>query len=234
MLTRTRKWGIMVALLVSASLAAAAKPDLNGGTWQVVAAPQALTTAAGKPPPLLPAAAAVYRQHVAARSRGDLSWDGTGRCLAPGLPRLLLMQPGAFEFLQRSDQIVITYQWNHMVRVVDMNVPHRDIAGPTYEGQSVGRWEKGTLVVDTIGFNDTTMLDSAGLPHSDALHVIERYTPAADGRTMRLRLKIEDPKTFSAPWDATLQLTHDPQGMIQEDVCLQRKGIHWDARKQGT
>lgn len=228
--------GIFLLLLVGTGTAAAADtaPNLNGGTWQPVNPAQSLKTLQGQTPPLLPAALAIYQQHLAAAAAGDKSWDGTQRCLAPGLPRLLYLQPSGFEFLQRPEQIVITYVWNHMVRTIDMNVSQHDVSGPTYEGQSIGRWEGRTLVVDSIGFNDTTVLDSAGLPHSDALHVVERYTSSADGRRMTVRIRIEDPKTFSAPWETALEFKHDAEATIDEDVCLDRLGIKWEARKKGT
>jgi hypothetical protein len=211
----------------------AAPPDLNGGTWRVARAASTLRTVAGKRPPLLPMANLVYEQHLSAHRAGDLSWDDTEKCLAPGVPRLLLMG-GSFEFLQRPEQIVIAYQWNHLVRTVDMNIAQPQVVGPTYEGQSVGRWDGGTLVIDTIGFNEATVLDSSGLPHSDALHVVERYTPSSDRQSMQVRISIDDPNTYSAPWETTLSLQHERNGRIAEDFCLERKGIKWAGRKKGT
>ena len=229
-----KRYALLVLLSCAAAAAASAEPNLNGGTWQVVNPPEALKTSAGKPPPLLPAAKQAYEMRLAATKSGDRSWDGTEKCLAPGLPRLLLVQPGGFEFLRRPKQIVITYTWNHMVRVVDMDVPHGKSIGLLYEGQSVGHWDGNTLEIDTIDLIPSTTLDSSGLPHSDALHVVERYTPSSDGKTMRLVVRIEDQKTFSAPWETQFNLKHDAEGMIREDVCLQRKGIKWNGRKVGT
>ena len=225
---------LLISFALVVSVGAAAEPTLNGGTWQAVDPPQALRTVQGKEPPLLPQARAIYQQNIAARKAGKLDFDGTEKCLAPGIPRLLTMTPGAFEFLQRPEQIVMTYEWNRLVRVIDMNVPQHEPAGPTYAGQSVGRWEGNTLVIDSVGFNDTTLLDNTGLPHSDQLHVIERYTPSADGKGMTARITVEDPKTFSKPWDTTLTFKHDPKGQIREDVCLERKAINWGRQREGT
>lgn len=219
--------GIGMSLLLVVSCAAAAAPNLNGGTWQAINPAQTLMTVDGKPPPLLPDAQAVYEKHRAARKAGDASFDTTEHCLPPGLPRVLYMPGYSFEFLQRPEQIAIHYQWNRLLRLVDMDIPQPDLIAPTYLGQSVGKWQGDTLVVDSIGFIDTTLLDAAGLPHSDALHVIERYTPSSDGKRMTVRITIEDPKTYVKPWEIKLNLKHNPQGQIQEDMCLQRKHINW-------
>jgi len=219
-------------LLLGASCAFAV-PNLNGGTWQVVDPPQALLTESGQQPPLLPAAKGVYEQHLAARRAGDLSFDGTEHCLPPGVPRLLTM-PGSFEFLQRPEQIIIHYQLDRLLRVIDMNVPQRPLVGPAYLGQSVGVWNGNTLVIDSIGFMDGTLLDNAGLPHGDALHATEKYRFAADGQSMTADVTIDDPEDYAAPWTTELSFRHDTNGSIPEDVCLARKKIHWGLRREGT
>lgn len=236
--SKSSRWLLALASIASLAFSAvtlAATPDLNGGTWQAIDSPQALRTTQGKEPPLLPAAKAIYLKNIAARKAGDLSFDGTEKCLPPGLPRMLTMPAtlGRFEFLQRPEQIVIGYEWNRVWRIVGMKERPEYIA-PGYAGRSQGHWEARTLVIDSTDFVETTLLDNAGLPHSDALHVVERYTPSSDGKQMQLRLRIEDPKTFSAPWETTLNLRHDPAGKIQEDDCLERKDIAWGKDKNAA
>lgn len=210
----------------------AGTPDLNG-IWKPIDPPSTLRTTDGTLPPLLPADKAVYERHVAARAAGDLSFDTTDKCLPPGTPRILYMGP--FEIVQQPAQVTMLYQWNRLVRTILMNVPHRAVAFPTYEGQSTGKWVHGDLVVDSIGFRDSTTLDAAGLPHSDALHVTETYKPAADGQHMTVLVKVQDPKSYARPWTTRLELQRDPAGGFPEDVCLERKGIHWGAlRKTGV
>lgn len=229
---RSIGWVVAATLVGHGALSMAAAPDLNGGTWQVINPPQRLLTSQGREPPLLPAAKAVYDQNMAAWRAGDHSFDGSAKCLPPGLPRVLSMPGtlGRFEFLQRPEQIVITYEWNRVWRIVGMRERPEFIA-PQYAGRSAGHWEGRTLVIDSTDFVDSTLLDDAGLPHSDALHLIERYTPSGDGQRMTLKLLIDDRKTFRATWETTLMLRHDPLGKIQEDDCLERQDTAWAKAK---
>jgi hypothetical protein len=96
----------------------------------------------------------------------------------------------------------------------------------------VGKWINGALQVDTIGFLDSTTLDAAGLPHSEALHVTETYRPSSDGQHMRVRITIEDPKTYAKSWSTELHFRRNPSGEIHEDYCLERKGIQWGHLRQ--
>lgn len=209
-----------------ASLPAA---DLNGGIWYVENPPHALRPIDGSRAPLLPDAQRIYNDRIAARNQKNLDFDSTEKCKPPGIPRLLL-QPQPFEFLQRSERIFVVYQWNRLVRVIDMDVPQPESLGPTYLGQSVGQWQGNTLVVDSQSFNDTTLLDDAGMPHSDELHIVERYTLSPSARRLTLRIRIDDPKTFSRPWETVLHFKRDPTGRLAEDVCVERKKItFWKA-----
>lgn len=104
--------------------------------------------------------------------------------------------------------------------------------GPTYLGQSVGRWQGRTLIVDSIGFMDTTLLDASGLPHSDALHLTEKYTPSRNGEQMTLRITIDNPKTYAQAWETQLELKRNRHNKIREDNCLERKHIEWGKFKQ--
>jgi len=193
--------------------------DLNGGVWRAVDPPAAWRTLEGEAPPLLPTARAAWeaRPEPAAVSR-DVA--AARQCRPPGVPRLLLLSP-AFEVQQRPEQLVIFYEWNRLLRVVPLNVPQREVLGPSYLGQSVGRWEERALRVETIGFGDATVLDASGLPHSDQLRVTEDYTLASEGR-LEVVITIDDPKTYARPWRTRMTFRHDPQGGIQEDVCLER------------
>jgi hypothetical protein len=89
---------------------------------------------------------------------------------------------------------------------------------PTYSGDSIGKWEGDTLVVDTIGFNDKTWLDSGGLPHSEALHVVERIR-RVDHDTLVDDVTIEDPMAYTKPFSAQQLYKLKPAWEIQELVC---------------
>ena len=213
----------LAGVIAFPAAATAAPPDLTG-VWRALDPPQALRTSDGKLPPLLPAAQQVYEQHIAARKVGDESFDDTWSCKPPGLPRALSM--GLFEILQGPGQIFFLFEWNREVRTIDVGISHHEqnMYAPTYFGFSIGTWSGDTLTVDTEGFNDTTILDAAGLPHSEELHLVERYRLANAGRTLTALISIEDPKTYARPWETALTFRKQPgEVQIQEDVCLERK-----------
>jgi hypothetical protein len=98
-----------------------------------------------------------------------------------------------------------------------------DDPNPTWRGYSVGRWEADTLVVDTTGFNDRVWLNINGLsPHTEVLHVIERYRRLDFGH-MELQMTVDDPKTYIRPWTVTATKQLLPEGEILEYVCLENE-----------
>jgi hypothetical protein len=105
-------------------------------------------------------------------------------------------------------------------RVIPLNVTHPDDVVPTYMGDSVGRWEGDTLVVDTTGFNDRTWLTSTGTFHSDALHVTERYT-RIDKDQINYDVTMTDPTVLTEPWTihSTLMLREGTR--LREYVCAE-------------
>jgi hypothetical protein len=124
-------------------------------------------------------------------------------------------------FVQTPDMIVILYQGNtnsmHRTIFTDGRKLPED-PNPTWMGYSVGRWEGDTLVVDTAGFNDKSWLDIEGHPHTEALHIIERFHRRDFGH-MDLELTIDDPKTFTRPFVLKIPKTLMPDTDILESVC---------------
>jgi hypothetical protein len=106
---------------------------------------------------------------------------------------------------------------------------------PTYLGHSIGHWEGDTLVVDTVGMNDKTYVDSYRTPHTDMLHVVEHFRMIDGGKTMEAKVHVEDPGAFTTPWDA-LQLYRRidasgdktdprvPRGPLEEMACAENNG----------
>jgi hypothetical protein len=199
--------------------AAAGTPDLTG-VWSIVDHPGTLKTADGKAPPLKPDAQAVYQQHLASSSRGDRSFDGTSSCLPPGLPRLMLEQE-PIEIMQRDKAVYFVSQVNRLPRraYFKEKLPSPQDVDPLYLGYSVARWEGGTLVIDSASFRDGTLLDDSGLPHSEDLHLTERYQLSKDGKTLHARFTIDDPKTFTKAWDARAEYKKLPGYEVPEEVC---------------
>ncbi len=145
--------------------------------------------------------------------------DPLNRCEPPGIPRLMnLAFP--FEIIQTDAVVYFLFEYDQHTRRVFIDGTHPPNLDPLWLGHSVGRWEGDTLVVDTVGFNDSTWLDMRGHLHSDALHVIERFTRSADGQSLVHEVTIDDPKMYERPWPG-LTKTHAlrPDMRIQEFIC---------------
>lgn len=196
-------------------------PDLSG-PWQIVDPQAVARDDKGAPPPLLPAARKVWLAHVAARKAGKPEFDNILRCTPPGVPRLMSVAM-PFRIIQGQRHTVMLFGWNHMSRILYMNQPHFESIGSEYLGQSIAKWEGQTLVVDTNSFNDATVLDDSGLPHSDQMTTKERFSIESD--QLVDRITITDPKTFARPWTMVLRFVRQPGAIIKEDFCLARMGL---------
>ncbi len=148
-----------------------------------------------------------YQEWAAARKKENFdNWlerDPEIRCFMPGVPRATYM-PYPFQILQSTDKVLMAYEFAGTTRTIHMNEVKNNPAA-TWMGLSRGRWEGDTLVVDVTDFNDQTWFDRAGNFHSDALHVIERYTPVSPHHLM-YEATIEDPKVFTRPWKIRMPL----------------------------
>src|SRR5712691_1934574 len=145
--------------------------------------------------------------------------DPEAKCYLPGVPRATYM-PFPFQIIQGNNKIVIAYEFASASRIV-----HLDKVEPapadSYMGWSVGRWEGDTLVVDVTGFNDKTWLDRAGNFHSDALHVVEKFTPLSPD-AIRYDVTIEDPKVFTRSWTMSMPIYRrlEPNIQILDYQCI--------------
>jgi hypothetical protein len=134
-----------------------------------------------------------------------LTADPETKCYLPGVPRITYM-PYPFQILQFSDRVVILYEYLHATREIYLDgSPHPKGPLDLWLGDSRGRWEGDTLVVDVIHFTDQTWLDRAGNFHSAALHVVERYTRTSADHLM-YEVTLEDPKVFTRPWNMSMPL----------------------------
>jgi hypothetical protein len=132
-----------------------------------------------------------------------LTRDPEIKCYLPGVPRATYI-PQPFRIFQSAKQIFIAYQYAGAVRNIYFKDP-----GPapvdSWMGQSVGHWEGETLVIDVTGMNDQSWLDRAGNYHSDALHVVERYTRTSPD-VISYEATLEDPNVFTRPWKIHMAL----------------------------
>jgi hypothetical protein len=121
-----------------------------------------------------------------------------------GVPRITYM-PYPFQIVQSPKQITILYEYVHTLRNIYLDSPHPQGPIQWYMGDSRARWDGETLVVDVVHFTDQTWLDRSGNFHSDALHVVERYTRTGPDH-MLYEVTIEDPKVFTGPWKMSMPL----------------------------
>lgn len=149
---------------------------------------------------------------------GDEDNDPHLHCDPEGMPR---MMGGLLEIIQIPGRILILLESDNSRRIIwtDGRALPKD-PDPTWAGYSVGRWEGDTLVVDTIGFDDRSWLNGAGYPHSDAMHITERFR-RADNDTLELNTTIEDPKAYTKPWVNNRKFKLKPKGYeFVEDLCV--------------
>jgi hypothetical protein len=184
-----------------------------GALWAI---PPGLGVVEGGELPYLPDAAVKKKENFDNR----YTRDPEVKCYLPGVPRATYM-PYPFQIVQSKDTILIAYEYAGAVRTVNMDKP-QEAPIDSWMGWSNGHWEGETLVVDVTGLNDQTWFDRAGNFHSDALHVVERYTPRGPG-TLNYEATIEDLKVFSRPWKMSMILYRheEPNPQLLEFKCVE-------------
>jgi len=194
----------------------AAQPGQVVALGAVGAIPAGLGVVEGDEIPYLPAAAAKKKENFESR----LTADPEIKCYLPGVPRATYM-PYPFQIIQTPQYILMAYEYAGAARTIYMDKAPPSPAD-SWMGHSIGHWEGNTLVVDVTSLNDQTWFDRAGNFHSDALHVVERYTPrSADALTYEVT--IEDPKVFSRPWKMSMPLYRrlDKNAQLLEFKCVE-------------
>lgn len=140
---------------------------------------------------------------------GFAMYNRTSRCWEPGIP-VLNTSPGRTYFLQTPKEVLIIWQRDQIVRHVYLDVPHSPNPAPSWNGESVGHYDGDTLVVDTIGLSTKSFVDNYRTPHSDKLHVIERFHTIEGGKKLEVEMTIDDPQAFVKPWRALHRWLLDP------------------------
>jgi len=169
--------------------------------------------------PFLPWAKAVYEY----RQRTRLKDDPLARCVPPGGPRQF-QTPNGFQFVEQRDLgriLILLGGGDRNWRVIYTDGRPQgepDEVVRSYYGNSVGRWEKDTLVADSIGFNEHFWFAKGGLPHTEALHLVERFT-RSDFGTLKYEVTVNDPRTYTRPWKALWTMDWVPDQEIQEYFC---------------
>lgn len=145
----------------------------------------------------------------------------TSLCRANGVPGMILLRNEPLYIAQTATEVTFLYQSDHQFRHIYLDVPHSAKVKSSWYGESVGHYEGDTLVVDTIGLTPKAPVDYYLTPHTDQLHVIERYRRIGDGKTLEVTFTVEDPGAFTMPWTASQRYRELVNSPMQEYVCAE-------------
>lgn len=141
----------------------------------------------------------------AVRAGAKIPFMARERCYPGGVPEFEIFRrvasPMVF-FVQTPKEVLIIWRGDSQYRHIYLDVPHSANSRPSWYGESIGHYEGNTLVVDTIGLNTKTYVDNYRTPHTEKLHVVERFHLINDGKKMQVDIHVEDPGAFTMPWNA--------------------------------
>ena len=206
------------ALVAQSGRTPATPPDI-GGVYQPIANKTTLPGGLKNSGflsdlPLLPAA-------MEQMKTVDLKKDPFKGCQPLGPFRMMARPETKIELLPEPGMIVMLFEdlEHGVMRTIYTKRGHKEKLDPTWMGDSVGRWEGDTLIVDTVGFNTDTWLNDAGAQHSEALHLTERIRPVLAGKYLEYKMTAEDPKVLARPYTYT-RYYEKLATEIMEDVCV--------------
>ena len=202
------------------------KPDLSG-IWQVMNTadwnilpheahkgfPAGLGIVNADSLPYQPWAVAKQKENFAVRE----SLDTDGKCFLPGVPRIMY-EPYPFQITQTPQTVIMLFEYVNAMRNVYLDTPHPPGKIDWWMGDSRGKWEGDTLVVDAAGFNDQSRLDVTGHRHSNDLRIQERFRRRDFGH-LDLSVTVDDPKTFTRPFTIKVTELLIPDSDVLESVC---------------
>jgi hypothetical protein len=152
---------------------------------------------------------------------GKIAYTARTSCKPAGVPAFMAFGgANPLYFVQTPKQVWLIYSGDQQVRRVYLDVPHSANPKPSWYGESVGHYEGSTLVVDTIGQNDKTVVDPYRTPHTEKLHVVERWTMIDGGQAMEASFTVDDPDTFYEPWSGMRRYRRVREEWA-EDVCAE-------------
>jgi hypothetical protein len=221
MLLGSRQLALIAALLMGCLLAASAQQGRNvrdvWGVWWVTKYNPKLELTDGGDIPYNGKGQAHYRKNIAGMTDGSISDKARSVCVPDGIPRIL-GNPYPFLIVPALGHIAMTYELNHVIRIIIMDQPQvsaeeLEIA-PYYSGHSVGHWEDDTLVIETAGFIEETFLDSTGAPHSDQMTTVERIRRLGSGNQLEDVVTVSDPEYLTRPFSARFVYDAHPEVRI--------------------
>ena len=189
-------------------------------------------------PVLQPWAREVVKRNAQSEIRREHVYTADDSCWPSGVPQAVNLLDEV-QFLQAKDRVVILYQRDHQVRWIWLNREHSNNPAPSWYGESVGHYEGDTLVVDTIGqkAHRMSVVDPFGTPHTDKIHVVERYQLFADpfGKGIIVTVRVEDPGAFTMPWTGTAEYRQNTGvDQLKEMVCAENNRSFADGSTFGT
>ena len=168
-------------------------------------------------PNLKPWVKAAMRQDNDEIAHGKLEFQARSSCLPSGIPNLFV--PGnSLLILQTPKEVLFIKEGGQEVRHVYLDVPHSQNLKPSWYGEAVGHYEGDTLVIDTIGQNTKTVVDAFRTPHTEKLHVTERWRLTDGGKILETKFTVEDPDTFNQPWSTVMRQRRGTEAFY-EDIC---------------
>jgi hypothetical protein len=149
------------------------------------------------------------------------------RCWPVGMPTFLLLPATPVYFLQTAKDVRMVWMQDHQIRDVRLDARHPANLKPSWYGDSVGHYEGDTLVVDTVGITTKAYVDNYQTPHTEALHVVERYHLIDAGNTLEVNIHVEDPGAFTTPWNAIQRYRKVNRGPLSEMACAENNDDHF-------
>jgi hypothetical protein len=180
-------------------------------------------------PNLKPWVKEVMKKDNAEVLAGKIAFTPSQSCVPAGVPGFLALggNNNPYWFLQTAKEVVIMRAADSQVRRVYLDIPHSANPKPSWYGESVGHYEGDTLVIDTIGMNSKTFVDAYRTPHTERLHVVERWRMVDNGQAMEATFTVDDPDAFYEPWSGMRRFRRVTQ-QFAEDICAENNQIVFD------
>jgi hypothetical protein len=161
---------------------------------------------------------------------GKIGFTARSSCRPAGVPGFMMFIIEPIFFVQSPNKVLMIHSGNEEVRHIYLDVPHSENPKPSWYGESVGHYEGDTLVIDTIGLNDKTFVDNYRTPHTEKLHVVERWKMMDDGKMLEVDIRVEDPDAFNAPWSAIQRYRRAQPRQLGEEACAENNAHLFDYR----
>ena len=203
-----------------------AHPTINNNEFRITGRQPTFPVADLSNPILQPWVREALRKRNEQILAGKPGFGPRQSCWPRGVPGFLL--EGGFQpifIIQSAKEVIMVAQAdNHQIRHIYLNVPHSANVKPSWFGDSIGHYEGDTLVVDTIGLNDRTFVDDYLTPHTDKLHIVERFRLTDGGKGLEVNLHVEDPGAFTMPWDAIQRYRRLEPGVAEHNLVVENDG----------